>query len=123
MSTGHAVFTVNTTATGSAALTYPKLPGKSRGLFNLFGAGSGAVLALLLFFGIPARRRSWQSMLGILVLMAALGSLAACGGSPSTTTPPVTTGTSTGTYTFTITGTGSDTASTMETTTFQVIVN
>jgi glucan phosphoethanolaminetransferase (alkaline phosphatase superfamily) len=39
-----------------------------------------AVLALLIFFGIPAWRRSWRNMLGLVILMAMLGSLVACGG-------------------------------------------
>ena len=121
-----AVFTINTTAVSSAALVHPKLPGRTRDLFdllNMFGARGGAALALLLFLGIPARRRTWRSMFGILLLMAALGSLAACGGNNATTPPPVTTGTSAGAYTFTITGTGNDTNKTMETTTFTVTVN
>jgi hypothetical protein len=116
---GTAIATVTTTA-ASAALVYPKLPGKGRGLF---GAGSGALLAILLFFGVPARRRSWRSMLGILVLMAALGSLAACGGGSSggsTTSNP---GTTAGTYTFTVTGTGNPTVTPAPTTTFTVTVN
>jgi hypothetical protein len=117
---GTATVTVSTTA-ASAALLYPKLPGKGRGLFNLFGAGSGAALALLLFFGIPARRCSWRSMLGILVLMAALGSLAACGGTPTTTQSNP--GTTAGTYTFTVTGTGNPTVTPAPTTTFTVTVN
>ncbi len=83
-------------ASPTSELIYPKLPGKVRGLF---GAGGGAVLAFLLFLGIPARRRSWRSMLGILVMMAALGSLAACGGSGKASMTA-------GTYTFTVTGTG-----------------
>jgi len=117
---GTATVTIYTTA-ASAALIYPKLPGKSRGLF---GAGSGAVLALLFFFGIPARRRSWRSMLGILVVMATLGSLAACGGGGSaTTTPPPNSGTSAGTYTFTVTATGNPTVTPAPTTTFSVTVN
>jgi hypothetical protein len=116
---GTAIATVTTTA-ASAALVYPKLPGKGRGLF---GAGSGALLAMLLFLGIPARRRSWRSMLGILVLMAALGSLAACGGGSSggsTTSNP---GTTAGTYTFTVRGTGNPTVTPAPTTTFTVTVN
>jgi subtilase family serine protease len=116
---GTATITVYTTAASSAALAYPKLPGKSSGLF---GAGSGALLAMLLFFGIPARRRSWRSMLGILLLMATLGSLAACG-SGSTTTTPSNPGTSAGTYSFTVTGTGNDTNKTTATVTFQVVVS
>jgi hypothetical protein len=43
-------------------------------------AGS-AVLACLLFFSIPARRRSWRAALGMLVLLIALaGGVCACGG-------------------------------------------
>jgi subtilase family serine protease len=116
---GTATITVYTTAASSAALVYPKLPGKGRGLF---GAGSGALLAMLLFFGIPARRRSWRSMLGILMLMAALGTLSACGSGTATTTQS-NPGTSAGTYSFTVTGTGNDTNKTTATVTFQVIVS
>jgi len=111
---GTATITVSTTA-ATASLAIPKLPGK-----GWAGAGGGAVLAFLLFLGIPARRRSWRSMLGILVLMAALGSLTACGGGSGTTG---TSGTTAGTYTFTVTGSGSDTNKTTETATFTVTVN
>ena len=67
--------TIGTTA-ATANLVYPKL-GNHKGWL---GAGSGAVLALLVFFCIPARRRSWRAMLSILVAMIALGALASCGG-------------------------------------------
>ena len=118
-------FTVTTTApsTTTTALAYPKVGGKHRGLE---GAGGGAVLALLLFLGIPARRRSWRAMLGMLVLMAALGSMAACGGGSSgggggtTQTDP---GTSAGTYTFTVTGVGTPSVSPAVSATFTVVVN
>jgi hypothetical protein len=86
------------------------------------GAGSGAVLAFLVFLGIPARRRSWRATLGMVVLLAVLGSLSACGGSSGTTTT-TTPGTSAGTYTFTVSGTGNDPASTVESTTFVLTVN
>jgi len=119
ITSGTASITVYTTAE-SAALAYPKLPGKGRGLF---GAGSGALLAMVFFFGIPARRRGWRSMLGILVLMASLGSLAACGSSAAKTTTQSNPGTSAGTYSFTVTGTGNDTNKTTATVTFQVIVS
>jgi hypothetical protein len=116
---GTAIATVSTTA-ATAALDSPKLPGR-----DLFGAGGGALLALLVFFGIPARRRSWRAMLGILVLMAAVGTLAACGGggSSSTTRSTSTSGTTTGSYTFTVTGTGTPSVSPSPTTTFTVTVN
>ena len=68
---------VNTTA-ATSELVYPKLHGG-----GWAGAGGGAILALLVFLGIPSRRRSWRQMLGIVVLMAAIGSLASCGSASS----------------------------------------
>jgi hypothetical protein len=119
-----AVATVTTTApstTTAARLASPRIGGKRRGWE---GAGGGAVLALLLFFGIPARRRKWQSMLGMLVLTMALGSLAACGGGGGGgggggTTDP---GTAAGTYTFTVVATGNPSVTPTVQTTFTVTV-
>jgi len=111
--TGQVTITVYTTA-ASAALAYPKLPGS-----GWKGAGGGAVLAFLIFLGIPARRRSWRSMLGVLIMMAALGSLAACGGGGGGGNP----GTAAGMYTITVTGTGNPTVTPVPTTTFTVTVN
>lgn len=119
LTSGTATVTLNTTAATSAALASPKLPGKGRGWA---GAGGGAVLAFLLFLGIPARRRSWRSMLGVLVVMAALGSLAACGGG-STTTSTGTPGTTAGTYTFTVTGTGTPSVTPVPTTILTLTVS
>ena len=121
-SSGTVVFTVGTTAASSASLRYRDLPGK-----GWMGAGGGALLALLVFFGIPARRRSWRQMLGVLALMAALGSLSACGGGGGGSggggggqSDP---GTSAGTYTFLVQGTGTPTVSPAVSTTFTVTVN
>ncbi len=55
-------FTIGTTAPQTAALERQKIHKNNKGWL---GAGSGAVLALVVFFGIPARRRSWRSMLGV----------------------------------------------------------
>ena len=71
-----ATATVSTTASTSE-LVYPKVHGNGSGWM---GAGGGAVLALLVFFGIPARRKSWRAMLGMFLLLVVLGGLAACGG-------------------------------------------
>jgi hypothetical protein len=87
------------------------------------GTGSGFVLALLVFLGIPARRRSWRAMLGAMILMAVLGSLTACGGGSSGSTGTGIAGTTPGTYTFSVTGQGNDPSSTTATTTFTLTVN
>jgi hypothetical protein len=114
-------FTVSTIPASSAALAYTKLPGK-----GWAGAGGGAVLALLLFLGMPARRRSWRSMLGLLLLMAALGSFSACGGGSSASSggggmgDP---GTTPGTYLFTVTATGDPTVAPTPSVSFSVLVN
>jgi hypothetical protein len=104
-----------------AALHYPDVHGNGRGWE---GAGGGAVLALLAFFGIPARRRSWRSMLGMLLLMAGLGSLAGCGGGGGPTTTTITDpGTTAGSYVFTVTGVGNPSVSPAVSETFTVVVN
>ncbi len=78
-------------------------------------AAGGALLACLLLFGIPARRRSWRTMLGMMALLLALtGGVLACGGNAgkgcsAVVGPPATTA---GTYTITVTGTSGSTAST-----------
>jgi hypothetical protein len=96
--------TVSTTAatTCSSALVHPKLPGEP------WYAAGGATLACLLLFGIPARRRSWRTMLGMLALLAALsGGVLACGGGGGGSGNNCTSssGTTAGTYTITVTGT------------------
>jgi hypothetical protein len=116
-----ATFAIGTSAP-IAELTLPKTNSHGRGWA---GAGGGAVLALLMFFGIPARRRSWRSMLGMLVLMVALGSLAGCGGGGSSSSGGGNSdpGTAAGTYTFTVTGVGTPSVTPTPTTTFTVVVN
>jgi len=113
---GTATATVSTTA-ATSELSYPKMPGKGRGWE---GAGGGAVLAFLLFLGVPARRRSWRSMLGVLLLISALGSLAGCGGGSSGSGTP---GTTPDTYTFTVTGTGTPSVTPAPSVSFTVVVN
>jgi trimeric autotransporter adhesin len=103
---GSATATVSSTA-ATADLVVPAF-GKGKGWL---GAGSGAVLALLFFFGIPARRRSWRAMLGIVVAMVALGVMSSCGGGGGSGgggggTTPKDPGTAAGTYTFTVTSSG-----------------
>ena len=106
--------TVDTTA-ASSELVYPKVHGGG-------WAGGGALLALLVFLGIPARRRSWRQMLGVVVVMAVLGSLAGCGGGGGATVVTQA-GTTAGNYIFTVTGTGNPAVTPGPTTTFTVTVN
>ena len=121
---GQATATVTTTA-AVANLVYPKV-GNGKGWL---GAGSGAVLAVLIFFGIPARRRNWRSMLGIVVAMMALGVLSSCGGSSSGGGGGGTNPTNPGTaasppaYTFTVTSSSTNPVTPAPTTTFTVSVN
>jgi subtilase family serine protease len=118
-------FTVTTTAASTTTVEDFKRRVASQHS-NWNGAGGGAVLALVLFLGIPARRRSWRAMLGMLIVMAAMGSMAACGGGggggggTTTETDP---GTSAGTYMFTVQAVGTPSVSPSVSTTFTVVVN
>jgi subtilase family serine protease len=131
--TGQAIATVTTTA-AVADLVRPNFaPGPGKGSpwhDSRFAAGSGAALAVLVFFfGIPARRRSWRKLLGIVIAMAALGVLSSCGGKSSGGgggggTNPSNPGTTAGTYTFTVTSTGNPAVTPAPTNpTFTVSVN
>jgi hypothetical protein len=107
---GTATVTV-TTSGSSSAMARPDANG-----FGRAWAGGGSVLAFLVFLGIPARRRRWLSMFGVLALMVVLGGLSACGGKskPETTA---------GSYTFTVTGSGSPSVTPSPTTTFTLTIN
>jgi hypothetical protein len=110
---------VNTTA-ATAELARPDLRGRK----GQWGGAAGAVLALILFFGIPARRRSWRSVLGVLILLVVLGGLGACGGGGSAGGGGGgNAGTTAGTYTFTVTATGNPAVTPTPTVTFTVTVN
>jgi O-antigen ligase len=71
-------------------------PGKGLGLGLSAG---GAVLACVLLFGIPARRRGWRAILPVLLLLVAASGFTACIATPKMITA--------GQYTFTVTGTDS----------------
>jgi subtilase family serine protease len=111
---GNGTATVSTSANTAMLDTRPAGKG-------WLGAGGGAVLAFLVFLGVPARRRSWRAMLGLVLLLASLGGLSACGGGGVTIT--TNTATSAGTYTFTVSGQGNDSASTTGSGTFSITVN
>ncbi len=112
---GTATATFATTSPTTGALAYPKTN-------RWYTAAGGAVLACVLFFGIPARRRGWRSMLGLLVFLIAMAG-AGCGGGGGGNHNPTTPGTTIGAYTFTVTGTDSVTSKTTGNTVVTVTVN
>jgi hypothetical protein len=114
---------LSVTTTGTTAnLTRPVSPGGQKGQWR---GAAGAVLALLVFFGIPARQRSWRSMLGVVILLVALGGLGACGGGGSAGGGGGggNSGTTEGNYTFTVTATGNPAVTPTPTVMFTVTVN
>jgi hypothetical protein len=110
-SAGTATLTITTTASSTSGCTAVNL--KPRGV--PWYAGGSAVLACVLLFGIPARRRRWLTLLGMMALLVALSSgVLACGGGGGGggCTPTNVPGTTAGTYTITVTGTSSATTAT-----------
>ena len=110
---------MTTTAATTGALARPDRP---KSLGAPWYAAGGTTLACLLFFGIPARRRRWRTILGMFVLLALLaGGLASCGGkSNGGGGGGGNSGTTTGTYTITVTGTS---GSIVQTTTVTLTVD
>jgi hypothetical protein len=115
---GTVTASVATTAATTSQLVRPEPHGKGREWL-----GGGAVLAFLIFFGIPARRRSWRSMLSAFLVMAVLAGLSGCGDFWQAPGGNTADGTTTGNYTFTVTGTGAPAVASAVTTTFVVTVN
>lgn len=112
--------TVDTAASAQAATALP------RPRTGWVGTSGGAVLALLFFLWGPASRRKWQSMLAVLLVLAAVGGLAGCSSVNSNviaTGVKSTPATTPGVYTITLTGTGNDPAKTTATTALTLTVN
>jgi hypothetical protein len=111
---GTGTLTISTTAATSSALHLPNRPGVP------WYAAGGVAFACLVFFGIPSRRRSWRSMLGMLALLFMLtGGLIACakkssgdGGGGGGGGGGGIAGTTAGAYTITVTGTSGTTTET-----------
>jgi hypothetical protein len=120
-----ATLTITTTAATTSAFVAPKHNGAP------WYAAGGVTLACLLLFGIPGRRRNWQTLVGMLLLLVAIsGGVMACGGGGSGSTTSSggggstggtsNPGTTTGSYTVTVTATS---GTVQATTNLQLTVN
>jgi hypothetical protein len=108
--------TVTTTPATTGALVRPVRPGSRRAPWY---AAGGATLACVLLLGIPARRRRWRNLLGMLALLAFLAAgMGSCGGGGSKSKGN--SGTTAGSYTITVTGTA---GSATQTTAVNLTVN
>jgi hypothetical protein len=105
---GTATLTLSTTAATTAMLARPA----HRSIFwELSGSGT---LACVLLFGVPARRRRWPMLLGMLAILFTLTSgVIGCGGGGSSSQPTGNPGTTPGNYTITVTATSSTTIATL----------
>jgi hypothetical protein len=118
-SAGTATLTISTTAQSTSGCTAAnRMPSQLP-----WYSGGGAVLACVLLFGIPARRRRWLRMLSTMALLIAITSgVVACGGGGGGgggCTPTTNPGTTAGAYTVTVTGTS---GAIVETTTLTLTV-
>jgi len=108
-----ATLTVGTTATSAALRQDERSPWLPAG---------GVTLALLAMMGIPRLRRR-STWLVMLFLAIGAGAVGCGGGGGSSTTPPVTPGTTAGTYVFTVKAVDSVVATTTTSTTVSFTVN
>jgi hypothetical protein len=97
-----ATLTIGTTAPSSAAVHDP--------LRRIFPVGGCVTVVALLFFGMPLRRRSLKTLLGLLLLVGFAGAVIGCSGAANNTPmTPANPGTTPGTYTVTVMGTSGTT--------------
>jgi len=104
--------TVNTTAPSSAVKALPK---------GLFISGGGIALCIMVFAGIPTRRRRWLTMAGLLAMAGFCAGLG-CGGGNNLQNQGGG-GTTAGAYTVTVTGTDVVTGKLTASATVDVTVN
>lgn len=116
--TGTSVISITSTTAQASAKTEPA------NFAQRWSLGSGAFLAMLLFFPSLRRRKVLSSLVVCVVMLAGIASLSGCGGSSSggSSSTSSTSKSSAGTYTVTVTGNGGTTASTVSTT-FSVTIN
>jgi hypothetical protein len=111
-----ATMTITTTAAGNTSAATPPL--------RDFLLGGGATLAMIFFFGVPARRRAWRTLFGLLVVIVTMAGIG-CGSVANQNhgTGPVVAATTAGNYTFTITAVDATTELQGSSTTITITVN
>jgi hypothetical protein len=119
--------TISGTAPTTATLTVTTTaPASTAALVPILFAGGGTTLAMVLFFGVPARRRAWRTLLGALAAVFVVSGIG-CGTAvhPSTQSGngTATPGTTPGAYVVTITAADAATGTIKATTTVNVTVN
>ena len=113
-----ATLTISTTAASPTAYRDPAARTQDPPRVAAIG-GSAVVMASLLLFGFPIRRRRTMTQLGLLLIAIFIGAAIGCGGK-NAATPPANPGTTPGTYIVTVTGSS---GSIMATTAVSVTVN
>ena len=128
---------VTTTCKASGVKVGELVPPATRNPRGLWMAEGGATLALLFLFGMPGRRRKWQSVIGSLALFVVAFGVTGCGASvasgpnqqyydnlnSNTATPDASGTLGPGTYTVIVTGTASVFANSQAGTTVNVVHN
>ena len=83
--TNYSASTAATCSFAPPAATAGAVPQGGRHLF--FATEGGAVLCAVLLFGVPARRRAWRALLGLVLTVGLIGAVG-CGSSSSATSSP-----------------------------------
>jgi hypothetical protein len=103
---------ISGTGAVTATLTVSTTPVSSAVVHDLLRRSvslGGGVMAALLLFGVPCRRRRWKTLLSALLFASLAAAAIGCAATPTPATPPVMTpanpGTTPGAYAITVTGT------------------
>jgi hypothetical protein len=79
--TGLTQSTATFTVAGSAITSAAKVANAKHSSFPWELPGGAAALACVLFFSVPAKRRSWKALLSLVVFALTLSTVVGCGGS------------------------------------------
>ena len=99
-----ATLTISTTAASASTVANNNPVARTQDPLGVIGIGGPTVvMASLLFFGLPVRRRRTMAQLGLLLIATLIGTVIGCGGK-NAAAPPTNPGTTPGAYIVTVTG-------------------